>query len=180
MRPTPPDPEPEPEPKPENPTIPEQPESYTPSDYRNYINTIVPTIGSDTVANFSYLSKARHQIRYYDDLGRPVQEIEFKASPVRKDLMTHREYDELGRDSRQWLTTERSEGTPGTWMMPDAFISDAGKLYGDKCACSLIVYDGSPLNLIKKSTVQERNGKLPDTVTNMIIVLIQVMIFVDG
>ena len=146
MSPTPPDPEPEPE----NPTIPEQPESYTPSDNRNYINTIVPTIGSDTVANFSYLSKARHQIWYYDDLGRPVQEIEFKASPVKKDLMTHREYDELGRDSRQWLTIERSEGTPGTWVMPDTFISDAGKLYGDKCACSLIVYDGSPLNLIKE------------------------------
>lgn len=150
FRPKRPTPEPEPEPEPENPIIPEQPESYIPSDNRNYINTIVPTIGNDTVTNFSYLSKARHLIRYYDHLGRPVQEIEFKASPVKKDLMTQREYDELGRDSRQWLTTERSEGAPGTWMTPDAFVSNAGEVYGDKYASNLAVYDNSSLNLIKE------------------------------
>lgn len=144
-----PKPEPEPEPKPE-PEIPEQPESYTPSATRNYIQTIVPTIGSDSVANFSYLSKARHQIRYYDYLGRPVQEIEYKASPVRKDLITYREYDGQGRDSRQWLPTERAESTSGVWMTPEDFISNAGKLYGDSYACHSTVYDGSSLNLIKE------------------------------
>lgn len=35
-------------------------------------------------------------------------------------------------------------------MKPDAFISNAGKLYGDKSACSSTVYDGSALNLIKE------------------------------
>ncbi|WP_458409424.1 RHS repeat domain-containing protein [Bacteroides congonensis] len=157
VSPTPPTPEPEPapvptpepQPKPE-PEIPEQPESYIPSATRNYIQTIVPTIGSDSVANFSYLSKARHQIQYYDHLGRPEQEIEYKASPSKKDLITYRQYDELGRDSRQWLPTERAESTSGVWMKPDAFISNAGKLYGDKSACSSTVYDGSALNLIKE------------------------------
>ncbi|WP_455612810.1 RHS repeat domain-containing protein [Bacteroides congonensis] len=144
-----PTPEPDPEPKPE-PEIPEQPENYTPSGTRNYIQTIVPTVGSDSVANFSYLSKARHQIRYYDHLGRPVQEIEYKASPVRKDLITYREYDELGRDSRQWLPTERAGNTSGVWMQPEDFISNAGKLYGDNYACNSTVYDGSSLNLIKE------------------------------
>lgn len=144
-----PTPEPDPEPKPE-PEIPEQPENYTPSGTRNYIQTIVPTVGSDSVANFSYLSKARHQIRYYDHLGRPVQEIEYKASPVRKDLITYREYDELGRDSRQWLPTERAGNTSGVWMQPEDFILNAGKLYGDNYACNSTVYDGSSLNLIKE------------------------------
>lgn len=146
-----PTPEPDPEPKPEpEPEIPEQPESYIPSATRNYIQTIAPTIGSDSVANFSYLSKARHQIRYYDHLGRPVQEIEYKASPVRKDLITYREYDELGRDSRQWLPAERAGNTSGVWMQPEDFISNAGKLYGDNYACNSTVYDGSSLNLIKE------------------------------
>ena len=140
-----PDPKPDPEPTPE---IPEQPENYTPSGTRNYIQIIVPTVGSDSVATFSYLSKARHQIKYYDHLGRPAQEIEYKASPAKNDLITYREYDELGRDSRQWLPTERTGNTPGEWMKPDDFISNVEKLYSDKYACSLTVYDGSSLNLI--------------------------------
>lgn len=146
-----PDPEPEPTPDPEpEPEIPEQPEIYVPSATRNYIQTIIPTVGSDSAAHFSFLSKARHQIQYYDHLGRPVQEIGYKSSPSRKDLITYREYDELGRDSRQWLSTERAGSTSGTWMKPDEFISNAEKLYGDKYACNLTIYDGSSLNLIKE------------------------------
>lgn len=146
-----PDPEPTPKPDPEpKPEQPEQPESYVPSATRNYIQTIIPTVGSDSVAHFSYLSKARHQIQYYDHLGRPVQEIGYKSSPSRKDLITYREYDGLGRDSRQWLSTERTGSTSGAWMKPDEFISNAEKLYGDKYACNLTIYDGSSLNLIKE------------------------------
>lgn len=58
-----PEPDPDPEPEPENPDIPEQPESYMPSASRNYIQIVIPTISSDSVASFSYLSKARHQIQ---------------------------------------------------------------------------------------------------------------------
>ena len=150
-RPTPPDPEPntDPEPQPE-PEIPEQPENYAPSDSRNYIQIIVPTISSDSIAHFSYLSKARCQIQYYDHLGRPVQEIEYKASPAKTDLIMYREYDGLGRDSCQWLPVGRTGNGAGTWMVPSDFVSNAGKLYGDKCAYNLTVYDGSALNLIKE------------------------------
>ena len=148
-RPTPPDPDPNPDPNPD-PETPEQSESYAPSDNRNYIQTIVPSISSDSVSHFSYLSKARHQIQYYDHLGRPAQEVEYKASPTRTDLITYREYDELGRDNRQWLSIARTEGVSGGWMTLEAFISNVGKLYGDNYACHRTVYDGSSLNLVKE------------------------------
>ena len=91
------------EPEQPEPEGPEPMENYSPTISLNYIQTITPMVSNDTISNFSYLSKAVHNIRYFDHLGRPVQEISYKFSPKKQDIVIHHEYDGLGRDSKQWL-----------------------------------------------------------------------------
>lgn len=63
---------------------PETPENYTLSQNMNYVRTITPTVGTDDANSLYYLSKTRHNIRYYDHLGRPIQEVAYKSSPNKK------------------------------------------------------------------------------------------------
>ncbi|MCB8829992.1 DUF6443 domain-containing protein, partial [Escherichia coli] len=72
-------------------------ERYTPSQNMNYIRTIIPTSIVDTVDSLYYLSKTKHSIRYFDHLGRPVQEIAYKSSPHWEDIAVFHTYDALGR-----------------------------------------------------------------------------------
>ncbi len=121
-------------------------ENYTPSADRNYIRTVIPTVANDTIASFSYLDHAIHRIGYYDHLGRPVQEIGYKASPTRKDLIVTHDYDFLGRNGKQWLAIARATGNAGSWTDPSSVAATARTIYQDDVAYSLSVYEESPLN----------------------------------
>src|SRR5690606_2947598 len=43
------------------------------------------------------------QVVYYDGLGRPMQQVAIKASHDKYDLITHIEYDALGRQAKEYL-----------------------------------------------------------------------------
>lgn len=59
----------------------------------NIITTISPVNESDKIIN----------ITYYDGLGRPIQQIANKQSNTGKDIITHIEYDEFSRQSKEYL-----------------------------------------------------------------------------
>ncbi|SHJ50407.1 DUF6443 domain-containing protein, partial [Aquimarina spongiae] len=42
-------------------------------------------------------------VTYFDGLGRPKQQTAIKGSPTQKDIITHMEYDEVGRQAKQYL-----------------------------------------------------------------------------
>ncbi|HLO73032.1 MAG TPA: DUF6443 domain-containing protein [Flavobacterium sp.] len=59
----------------------------------NIITTVSPVNESDKIIN----------ITYYDGLGRPIQQIANKQSNTGKDIITHIEYDEYSRQSKEYL-----------------------------------------------------------------------------
>lgn len=124
-------------------------EKYTPSRNMNYIHSYTPTSVVNTIDSLYYLSKARHSIRYYDHLGRPSQEVAYKASPGRKDIAVSHEYDALGRNGKQWLPVMRSnKKSTGTFIPQDSVAIYARDAYSDPAAFSYPLYEASPLNRI--------------------------------
>lgn len=75
---------------------------YTQSGTYNYLKT--NTYREET--STSDISKARADIIYYDGLGRPLQQISGKMSGTGKDLITHIEYDNFGRQAKKYLPYE--------------------------------------------------------------------------
>ena len=47
--------------------------------------------------------KTAINVTYVDGLGRPIQQKAYRQSPSGKDIITHIEYDELGRQSKEYL-----------------------------------------------------------------------------
>ncbi|MCL9768865.1 DUF6443 domain-containing protein [Flavobacterium sp. HXWNR69] len=46
---------------------------------------------------------ANIQVSYFDGLGRPIQQVAHKQSNTGKDIITHIEYDQFGRQTREYL-----------------------------------------------------------------------------
>ena len=136
---------------PEEPEVPDEHVMVTPSSDHNYIETIVPRIAGFVPSSVLSLKSATHHIAYYDGLGRPVQTIDYKASPDRKDIISLQEYDEQGRAGRQWLPTERCRGVEGRFSDSERLSRDIQNYYEDVGAFSYPVYEDCPLNRMNES-----------------------------
>lgn len=69
------------------------------TDTMNYVKTLTYTQETQT----SNESLANPSVTYFDGLGRPIQQVEGKASPLLKDIVTHIEYDQYGRTAKTYL-----------------------------------------------------------------------------
>lgn len=107
----------------------------------NYIHS--RTMLNDTGS--SYLD----QVAYYDGLGRPVQTVLKKSTPLHKDIVTLQEYDDFGRPSNLYLPTPVATST-GEYVATATLKSVSNSVYGDHNAYSKIVYEPSPLNRIQE------------------------------
>ncbi len=114
-------------------------------------------------------------ITYYDGLGRPKQQIGIKASPNKKDIVTHIEYDEYGRQPREYLPFEQQTGETGSFTIvnilqdinsyyqnqyPDDFTAVAPE---DVNAYAEKVFEPSPLNRIVKQGAPGKDWKADPT-----------------
>ncbi|PQJ78762.1 DUF6443 domain-containing protein [Polaribacter porphyrae] len=68
----------------------------------NYIYTVTPTVATTNVTSLNNSEKIEN-ITYFDGLGRPIQQIGIRQSASQKDIVTHMTYDDLGRQSKQYL-----------------------------------------------------------------------------
>ncbi|TCC96775.1 RHS repeat-associated core domain-containing protein [Pedobacter frigidisoli] len=78
----------------------------SPSSNQNYIvETTVRVPDKKTGASLSTLgvAGANRTIQYLDGLGRPLQSVQWQASPAGKDIIQPVEYDALGREARKYL-----------------------------------------------------------------------------
>ncbi|MCX2680354.1 DUF6443 domain-containing protein, partial [Galbibacter sp. EGI 63066] len=69
-------------------------------------------------------------VTYFDGLGRAKQQVEVKASPDKKDLVTHIGYDDFGRQDKEWLPYKNT-GTPGTYRGGDQ-ETNTGNYYASR------------------------------------------------
>ena len=93
---------------------------------------------------------ARQEIRYHDGLGRPVQLLRRHAATNADDLVDLTEYDSLGRVSRTWNPI--AIWAAGGQVSAASLASGAQSYYDDECPFSETLYDGSPLDRVRKVT----------------------------
>lgn len=76
---------------------------------RNYQKAIKNS--SDITSNKDIIDN----VVYYDGLGRAMQNIAIKASPLYKDIITHVGYDSFGRQEKEYLPYMEATGSVGTY-----------------------------------------------------------------
>ncbi len=93
-------------------------------------------------------TKSSEAVQYFDGLGRPKQVVNVKASPQGKDVVTHIEYDQFGRQVKDYLPVPQS-GTQngGIYTSP---LGNASSVYGGEKIFSEKVLESSPLDRIQQ------------------------------
>ncbi len=95
----------------------------------NYIKTTNYKVATETSIANPTKSEADIQITYFDGLGRPIQQIENQQSSNGKDIVTHMEYDEFGRQVKEYLP----------------YVNSSPSLdYDSNAKIKLMAYYGSP------------------------------------
>ena len=121
----------------------------------NYIKT---TVYRDPAAQ-----KPQVNITYFDGLGRPIQQIAHQQSGTGKDLITHIEYDSIGRQPKEFLPYVRLTGSSSLDYSPSANTevlsyytstdpAQTGNPYFDTTTnpFSEKLFEASPLNRVVK------------------------------
>ncbi|MEE1944593.1 DUF6443 domain-containing protein [Pedobacter sp. KR3-3] len=105
--------------------------AQSPSGDRNYtVETTVKVAGKTDASMLIGLpvGQANRTIQYVDGLGRPVQTVQWKASPLQRDLVQVTEYDALGRETKKYLPYAEQSSANGSFKA-NAVANQAG-FYG--------------------------------------------------
>ncbi|MBT1699008.1 RHS repeat-associated core domain-containing protein [Fulvivirgaceae bacterium PWU4] len=123
-------------------------------------------VKDDTQANALNLAGKQTQQVYFDGMGRPVQTVVYKGSPMQKDVVQPVEYDGLGRSSKQYLPY--ANGADGSYK--SAYRTDQlsfynasnDKIINDSVPYAVSEFEKSPMGRLLK---QGGPGKLwqPET-----------------
>ncbi len=107
------------------------------------------------------------QLVYIDGLGRPIQQLALKASPTKKDIITHIDYDSFGRSPKTYLPFETSGGVSSYRTNAATGTDDYYKLhYPDDINNSLpnpfseMEYEHAPLNRVEKQAAPGYDWRL--------------------
>ena len=119
-------------------------QTTTPSTTENYVYT--KTYLSDpTLPN----PKTSETVQYFDGLGRPRQAVNVKASPQGKDVVTYIEYDNFGRQVKDYLPVPQSQTLNGA-IVPTPLANATNTPYGTEKIYSEKIIENSPLDRIQQ------------------------------
>ncbi len=137
---------------------PATPHQLTLSD-ENYVFVRAYQEPMTTPTQIQYNKDVIESVTYFDGLGRAKQQRAIKASPGEKDIVTHMEYDQYGRQAKQYLPFE-SDAVVGSYTTVD-INTDINSYYkntydadftdmvlSDINAYSESVFEASPLNRV--------------------------------
>jgi RHS repeat-associated protein len=94
----------------------------TGSSDQNYINTrIAREAFQNSLPDDSDPLQVNSEYTYFDGLGRPIQTVQVKGSPLMNDVVTHIEYDQFGRQKFDYLPYSKSDDPCNS----GAFVNDA-------------------------------------------------------
>ncbi|HEV2483297.1 MAG TPA: DUF6443 domain-containing protein [Puia sp.] len=88
--------------------------------------------------------------RYVDGLGRPLQEVAMKASPLGNDMVAIHAYDAVGREAVKYMpyTSASNDGNFKTDPFAEQSTFNTAEFPGDQFFYGQINYEPSPLNRI--------------------------------
>ncbi|WP_299249070.1 DUF6443 domain-containing protein [uncultured Aquimarina sp.] len=138
---------------------------------RSFQSPITETMLLDPAIGIKNNSDVIESITYFDGLGRAKQQIGIKASPDKKDIVTHIVYDNYGRQNKQYLPYERQTGALGSYNAVDItnninsyyknkYEDDfTGMALTDVNAYSESVFEASPLNRVLEQGAPGKDWK---------------------
>ncbi|MDP9960050.1 DUF6443 domain-containing protein [Chryseobacterium lathyri] len=113
------------------------------------------TQGENYIQSKTYLdyngttpTKTSETVQYFDGLGRPKQVVNVKASPLGKDVVTHIEYDQFGRQVLDFLPVPQT-GTLNGGIVPLS-LANAPSVYGSEKIYAEKILENSPLDRIQQ------------------------------
>ena len=125
----------------------------------NYIFTRVYQRPVDNPLAINEASDVIESVTYFDGLGRPMQNVEIRASDNRKDILTHIGYDDFGRQDKDWLPIADA-GSDGSYrgdisaatktFYRNKYPSDISSTVSNQNAYSEKLFEASPLNRVLK------------------------------
>ncbi|UWX60253.1 RHS repeat-associated core domain-containing protein [Chryseobacterium oranimense] len=93
-------------------------------------------------------TKSSETVQYFDGLGRPKQTVSVKASPLGRDIVIPIEYDQFGRQTKDYLPIPQS-GTQNGAIVPNP-QGNASSIYGSEKIYAEKVLENSPLDRIQQ------------------------------
>ncbi|MGI9583203.1 DUF6443 domain-containing protein, partial [Chryseobacterium sp. RRHN12] len=102
-------------------------------------------LSDPTLANV----KSSETVQYFDGLGRLKQIVNVKASPLGRDVVTHIEYDQFGRQVKDYLPVPQGNTLNGA-IIPNPLSNTASTPYGQEKIYSEKVLENSPLDRIQQ------------------------------
>jgi len=93
-------------------------------------------------------TKSSETVQYFDGLGRPKQIVNVKASPLGRDVVTPIEYDQFGRQTKDYLPIPQS-GTQNGAIIPNP-QGNSSSVYGSEKIYAEKVLENSPLDRIQQ------------------------------
>ena len=133
----------------------------------NHVYTILPQIPVTNKSGLTENEDAVKNITFFDELGRPNQQIAIKQSPNEKDIVTTIVYDEFGRQKKQYLPYV---STTNTGQFKTDALSQTINYYTTHYASDInynapnpyseVEYDGSPLNRVVKKAAPGYDWRL--------------------
>ena len=125
------------------------------------------TLETDVYSNTRTVDEVHHSTQYLDGLGRPLQSVNWQASPAttnsatsKKDIVTASVYDQYGREQYKFLpyTSPSSDGNFKTdpfgeqsTFYGSTYISDQAAYSNETIYYSKTIFEASPLNRVSKS-----------------------------
>ncbi len=92
-------------------------------------------------------------INYHDGLGRRLQTVAKKQTPLGKDIIRHYEYDQFGRMEKEYLPFASTQNTGNLIDDPIPLINSFySARYGDSRPYAQTRFDSSPLNRVLESS----------------------------
>ncbi|AZB11678.1 RHS repeat-associated core domain-containing protein [Chryseobacterium sp. G0162] len=89
-------------------------------------------------------------VQYFDGLGRPKQIVNVKASPLGRDVVTHIEYDQFGRQVKDYLPVPQANTLNGA-IVPNPLVNATQPaLYGSEKIYAEKILENSPLDRIQQ------------------------------
>ncbi len=133
------------------------PHSLSLSDTESYVFTRTYQTPMSSPSEIQVNKDVIETVTYFDGLGRPKQQTAIKGSPTQKDIITHMEYDEVGRQAKEYLPFAKAN--QGSYTTVD-ITADINQYYLDTYATdfagitnptqvnaySETIFEDSPLN----------------------------------
>ena len=125
----------------------------------NYVLEKTPLVKANSTEGLIYLGDMQKKVTYYDGLGRDIEEVQFRMSPLGSDIIKPIVYDDFGRIVRDYLPFPSSNyigqfrdfdisGNDVLGMQENFYRTQFETGNNDAFAYSRTIFESSPLNRV--------------------------------